>query len=200
MIKKEIYIIIFLLLLLPLFSFNNTADIYYPNHPDNDFDSLNCKGYSYFKAKGIKFDSVSNIKLYNEVYSWLGVPYRYGGRSKAGADCSGFASQVYKNVYNIFISGSAGNLYNMLKPVERADIKEGDLVFFKINRSYISHVGVYLSNNKFIHETSYGKSVMISDLDEHYYKRYYFSAGRYEAMKTDSTVTKPVNLNSSTSQ
>lgn len=162
------------------------------------FDSLNCKGYKYFISKGILFDSTSNLKLYNEVYDWLGVPYRYGGRSKSGADCSGFASQIYKHVYNISVGGSAADIYKRLMPIEKADLKEGDLVFFKIKYARISHVGVYLSNNKFIHATSFGKSVTVSDLNENYYKRYYYSAGRVkeEILNTETEIkqdslTKP---------
>lgn len=154
------------------------------------FDSLNCKGYKYFISKGILFDSTSNLKLYNEVYDWLGVPYRYGGRSKLGADCSGFASQIYKLVYNYSIRGSSYDIYKRLMPVEKGDLKEGDLVFFKIKYARISHVGVYLSNNKFIHATSYGKYVTINDLNENYYKRYYYSAGRIneETFNTETEI------------
>jgi murein DD-endopeptidase / murein LD-carboxypeptidase len=149
------------------------------------FDSTAVKGFQYFKNKGIIFDSSSNAKLYNEVYDWLGAPYVYGGKTKAGADCSGFASAIYKTVYSFQIGGSAGDLYKALTPVEKSELKEGDLVFFKINHTYISHVGVYLSNNKFIHETSYGRGVMISDLDEAYFKLYYYSAARIPFAEQD---------------
>jgi len=182
---KKINII--LLLIFILLSFNSKCFASFPDDPHNLFDSSNCKGYNFFKIKGIHFDSTSNLKLYNEIYGWIGVPYRYGGRSKTGADCSGFASQIYTNVYNIYISGSAGSIYNMLKPIDKSELKEGDLVFFKINHSYISHVGIYLSNNKFIHATSWGKSIRISSLDEPYYMKYYFSAGRFEQKENDST-------------
>lgn len=140
---------------------------------------MKCKGYGYFKKNGVQFDSLSNLKLYNELYGWLGVPYRWGGRSKAGTDCSGFATLIYKNVYSRNVSGSAGDIYKKLKPIEKSELKEGDLIFFSFNHKYIAHVGLYLSNNKFIHETSWGKGITISDLNESYYKRYYYSAGRY---------------------
>ncbi len=177
--NKKLKIITLFLLVLPLFSIGGNSLSIFSGNPPKSFDSTICKGYSFFKKKGIQLDSCSDLKLYNEVYGWLGVPYRYGGKSKAGADCSGFASSIYKQVYGINVGGSAGDIYKALKPVNKSDLCEGDLVFFKIGSSYISHVGIYLSNNKFIHATSYGRYVTVDDLDEAYYKRYYFSAGRY---------------------
>lgn len=175
----KLKILIFVFFVAPLFSSGSNGILLHSTFYKNNFDTLNCKGYQFFKKKGIIFDSTSNIKLYNEVYGWLGVPYRYGGRSKAGTDCSGFASQIYKIVYNINLGGSAGDIFRKLKVVDKLNLKEGDLVFFKIRHSGISHVGIYLSNNKFIHATSYGKCVTISDLNEPYYKRYYFSAAHF---------------------
>ena len=175
--KFKIFLSLFSLSILLFGSSKCFAKI--PENPVKFFDSTNCKGYEYFINRGILFDSTSNINLYNEIYGWIGVPYRRGGKTKAGADCSGFASQIYNLVYSIKVSGSAGDIYKALKPIDKSELKEGDLIFFKINRYYISHVGIYLSNNKFIHATSYGKSVTINDLNSPYYKRYYFSAGRY---------------------
>ncbi|HYH57526.1 MAG TPA: NlpC/P60 family protein, partial [Anseongella sp.] len=62
--------------------------------------------------------------------------------------------------------------------VSTDDLKEGDFVFFKIHRRYISHIGIYLGNNKFVH-ASRSEGVTISDLDEPYWKRYFYKAGRF---------------------
>lgn len=179
------YIFILFITIIPLIALSRDPGHILRNDFNRDFDSTAVTGFHYFKTKGILFDSTSNAALYNEVYGWLGVPYRWGGMTKAGADCSGFASAVYKNVYSFNVGGSAGDIYKMLTPVEKTDLKEGDLVFFKINRTYISHVGIYLSNNKFIHETSWGHGVMISDLNDAYYTLYYFSAGRIPSGDSD---------------
>jgi len=163
-----------------MFSFGSRGSGISFDEGSKSFDSTKCYGYKYFKNKGITFDSTSNLSLYNELYTWLGVPYVYGGRSKSGTDCSGFAGAIYKAIYTVNLPGGAQNIYNVLKPVKKNELKEGDLVFFKINSYSISHVGIYLANNKFIHATSWGKSITVSDLSEPYYQRYYFSAGRYE--------------------
>lgn len=179
MIRLKIKIGLFVFLIIPMFCFCSRVSVIPLDSNKNVFDSLKCNGYHYFKTKGIRFDSSSNLKLYNELYGWLGVPYRWGGRSKAGADCSGFVSSIYKNVYSFNLSGSAGDIYHKLKPINKSELKEGDLIFFSFDNKYIAHVGLYLSNNKFIHETSWGRGIMISDLNEYYYARYYYSAGRY---------------------
>jgi murein DD-endopeptidase / murein LD-carboxypeptidase len=177
---KKINILLLILFIVPLLSFGSRGYGISLDDGAKGFDSTKCSGYHFFKNKGITFDSTSNISLYNELYTWLGVPYVYGGRSKSGTDCSGFAGAIYKAIYSISLPGGAQNIYNVLTPLKKDELKEGDLVFFKINHYSISHVGIYLANNKFIHATSWGKSITISDLSEPYYTRYFFSAARYE--------------------
>ena len=120
---------------------------------------------------------VANASLKKEIDGWLGVPYKYGGTSKQGVDCSGFCGNVFKTVYHITLGRSAQDIYDQSKPVNRSAVREGDLVFFKINSSRVSHVGIYLSDNKFVHAST-SRGVMISDLDEAYWTKYYFACGR----------------------
>jgi hypothetical protein len=109
---------------------------------------------------------------------WRATPYRYGGRNEKGIDCSGFVNVLLSHVYETTIPGGSVSIYNQTRRISREELQEGDLVFFKIRKNRVSHVGMYLSNGKFMHATVHG-GVMISDLDEAYYRRYYFGAGRF---------------------
>jgi lipoprotein Spr len=132
---------------------------------------------------GFDIDTVINPKVYENAIDWIRTPYHYGGDSRNGIDCSGFASVIYKNSYNITLGSSTSVIFTEVEPVEKAEMKEGDLVFFKIKRKRISHIGVYLGNNKFVH-ASRQAGVIVSDLDEPYYKKRFFKAGRHKAFLT----------------
>ncbi len=144
------------------------------------------------KQLGIKTDTIYNTILYRTVIDWIGTRYKYGGRSKAGIDCSDFASILYKESYNIDLSGRAGDMFKKALPIGKPELKEGDLVFFKIRKVNISHIGVYLGDNKFAHATTKA-GVIISDLNEPYYLRYFYKGG-YIADKrfSPSHITAPI--------
>lgn len=132
----------------------------------------------FYTNKGIYYDSIcSQVELYREVYSWLGVRYRYAGLSKRGVDCAGFVKNICNSVYKTKLAGSAVDHFKKCIPIEKNELEEGDLVFFKINQSQISHVGLYLGNNKFAHAAVHG-GVSINDLNEKYYSKYYYLGGR----------------------
>lgn len=118
-------------------------------------------------------------ELYSFVDRWLNTPYRYGGNSKRGTDCSGFVSVLHDSLYHIKLPRSSRMMYLVTKPIPKTELQAGDLLFFKIGRGVISHVGIYLKDNKFAHATT-NRGVVISDLDEPYYRRWYFNAGRLE--------------------
>jgi murein DD-endopeptidase / murein LD-carboxypeptidase len=126
---------------------------------------------------GVALSATSNLKLYQFVYDWIGTPYRLGGDTKKGIDCSGFAFQLYSKVFNTVIGSNSRNIFSMVNPINKDELAEGDLVFFKIGSRSITHMGVYIGNNKFAHASS-SRGVMISDLDEPYWKRYYYKGGR----------------------
>ncbi|MFZ5553905.1 MAG: C40 family peptidase [Bacteroidota bacterium] len=136
---------------------------------------------SFFQSKGVVFDpECSRLDLYREIYGWLGVKYKYAGLTKSGVDCAGFVKNICNPVYGTKLSGSAGDHFNRCIPIEREDLEEGDLVFFKINKTYISHIGIYLGNGKFAHAAVHG-GVMINDLSEEYYNKYYYISGRLKS-------------------
>ncbi len=131
----------------------------------------------YFATKQLNPDSTCNPYLFYQVYDWIGTRYKYSGKSKAGIDCSGFVSIMYKNAYCIDLAGGSKDIWFKVRPIEKVDLQEGDILFFKIKKGQISHVGVYLGNNKFAH-ASVHSGVIVSDLEEEYYKKYFFKGGR----------------------
>jgi len=131
----------------------------------------------YAEKLGVSESDIKNEKLYQFINDWYGINYKYGGKDKSGIDCSGLTAALYIAVYKKTISSNTKDLVNEVKKIKESDLKEGDLVFFNTNGKSISHVGVYLQNSKFVHAST-KKGVMISDLNEPYFKQTYVSAGR----------------------
>ncbi len=154
-------------------------------HPGKDTASSNTSNEA-SKSVMTKYSGIIGIpekelnkKLVYFVDSWYGAPYKWGGGEKSGVDCSHLVCRVYKDVYNKKIAGTANDLEKMSSNVKESKLKEGDLVFFKIESEKISHVGVYIANNKFVH-ASVKKGVIINSLEDKYYKKYFYSGGRIQ--------------------
>jgi len=126
---------------------------------------------------GLSNKEIRDSKLFKFINDWYGVPYKYGGCTKTGVYCSCFTNNLFEAVYGRKTPRTAGDIYKECEKVNMEKIKQGDLLFFKTNGNSISHVGVYLKNNKFVHAST-SKGVMINDLEEAYYKKYFYSAGR----------------------
>jgi len=116
-------------------------------------------------------------KIIISAESYLGVPYRFGGKSRFGMDCSGLVVAVYKSALDINLPHKASMLFKMGRKVSAANLKTGDLVFFKSGSKTISHVGIYLTNHTFIHASS-SKGVIKSNIDIPYYKKRFIAARR----------------------
>jgi len=106
----------------------------------------------------------------------LGVPYRYGGSSPTGFDCSGLVHYAYANVGKSVPRTTTG-LWSELAPIDREDVRIGDLLFFSI-AGKMSHVGMYLGRREFVHAPSTGRFVSVESLDSDYYSRAFIRAGR----------------------
>ena len=141
---------------------------------EEDPDNLASQYFS--QVMGVAVNATSNLKLYKFIYEWIGTPYSFGGNTKRGIDCSAFAKTVYEKVFNTSILRNSRDIFSMTDPLSKDELKEGDLVFFKIKSRSISHVGVYLGDDRFAHSSSGG--VKISSLNDLYYRRYFYKGGR----------------------
>ncbi|HTG55083.1 MAG TPA: C40 family peptidase, partial [Niabella sp.] len=113
-----------------------------------------------------------SVKLLEAIDEWYGTRYRFGGTTKSGIDCSAFVREVYKNAFDIDLPRTARDQFKAAGQfISMAYLQAGDLLFFN-TRGGVSHVGVYLGNNKFAHASS-SNGVTVSGLDEKYYAARY---------------------------
>ena len=122
-------------------------------------------------------ENITNTNLFNKIEEWWGTSYCMGGTTKSCVDCSAFTGAVIRDVYRINLPRTASEQYDASNKVYKENLKEGDLVFFKTKKGYVNHVGVYLTNNKFVHAST-SNGVMISDLDENYWSGKFAGGGR----------------------
>lgn len=151
-------------------SFSQKKDFY-----SIESDSILICNFS--KFLNLPEDHIYPLELFRLLDCWRGVPYKYAGETEKGIDCSGFVSEIMVQIYNVEISGGSADIFNETRKINSEELKLGDFLFFKIKKNQISHIGYYLGNNKFIH-ASVKKGVVISDLNEPYYKKHFFKAGR----------------------
>lgn len=149
------------------------------NAASSNLESAALWQFKYAQLLDVPVETVLNTNLFKFIEEWWGTPYVYGGKTQSGVDCSGFVNNLLSQVFRIAAGGSSAQLYDKSKKVSNASMREGDLVFFKTNGVSVSHVGVYLINDKFVHAST-SSGVMISDLNESYWKKYYVGGGRVE--------------------
>lgn len=106
----------------------------------------------------------------------VGAPYRYGGHTPRGFDCSGLVHYSYANA-GLAVPRTTSGLWSSLAPIEGRQMRVGDLLFFNIEGK-MSHVGLYLGDGRFVHAPSSGKVVSVESLDNGYYQKAFIRAGR----------------------
>ena len=204
--KQILYLAAAILLSLPVVSCRstkNTTHTYRPYHerrnrdtaphdettPNTDSQKPVPGGYGLVDEKwaalDIKLGRHDNKKLYKELKSWLGTPYAHARQDKGiGTDCSGMVMMVYQEVFNINLNrNSAKILEQNCRVISLDDLREGDLVFFcTSNDERVSHVGIYLKDNKFVHASS-SRGVVVDDLRQNYYATHFHAAGRVTTHK-----------------
>jgi cell wall-associated NlpC family hydrolase len=132
---------------------------------------------NYEKLLGISLPNSTNIEFVKFISAWIGAPYKYGGNTTAGTDCSGFVNATYKSVFSKSIARSSLQLFKESKPIKENELLEGDLIFFDIQDQKISHVGMHITGNYFIHAST-KKGVVINSREEPYYKQHFRGFGR----------------------
>lgn len=132
-------------------------------------------------------DQLQNKALLEGIDAWYGTRYKMGGTTKNGIDCSAFVCTIYLSAYAITLPRTARDQYNSTQRISRTELHEGDLLFFN-TLGGISHVGIYLQNNKFVHAST-ANGVTISDMFEPYYVRKFIGAGRVKN-KPESVVIR----------
>ena len=127
-------------------------------------------------ASGLSDPAYARSALYEQYQQWQGVPYRAGGERRRGVDCSAFMQLTFREQFAMQLPRDTDSQAHIGRAISSRQLRPGDLVFFNIGRS-TRHVGVMVEKNKFLHAST-SKGVMISDLNQPYWQRYYWQARR----------------------
>lgn len=133
--------------------------------------------HEFIASSSEKLSETLNRTLLEQYEEWRGTRYKAGGMSKSGVDCSGYVHLTFKERLGLEVPRNSMALSQIGKPINRPELRTGDLVFFHTGRT--RHVGIYLDNNQFMHASS-RKGVMISSLDKGYWANRWWTARRVE--------------------
>jgi cell wall-associated NlpC family hydrolase len=119
------------------------------------------------------------------VKTFLGAPYRLGGSTLKGIDCSAFVKKIYE-IFNIYLPRTVKEQFQIGKKVGKDELEEGDLVFFKTQRSNNGHVGIYIGNNEFVHASRFNKEVKVDNLNTPYFSKCFLKGVRVKELEQES--------------
>ncbi len=120
---------------------------------------------------------MNNLAIY--AISLYDTPYQYGGKSRSnGFDCSGFVQYVFRNTLGLQLPRTSSEMSRAGTPLGQDQLKPGDLVFFNTTHSPYSHVGIFVGDNRFVHSPRSGKAIMMSSMNEKYWRTRYNGARR----------------------
>jgi lipoprotein Spr/probable lipoprotein NlpC len=126
----------------------------------------------------IPLDGSENLELLAAIESWMGTPYRYGGCTRFGVDCSCLVKSLYEEVFDMDLVRTSRDMFDTLPPVAPEEIREGDILIFRARRGRrIGHVGLYLKDGKFVH-ASRRHGVAIAEMENAYFRKRFVAARR----------------------
>jgi cell wall-associated NlpC family hydrolase len=119
------------------------------------------------------------------VKNFLGAPYRLGGSTLKGLDCSAFVKKIFE-IFNVQLPRTAREQSRIGKKIGREDLEEGDLIFFKTRQANNAHVGIYIGNNEFVHASYRSKEVRVDSLDTPYFNQRFINGVRIIELEKES--------------
>lgn len=143
----------------------------------NNIERASILQLKYAVIMDVPVEDLTNIPLLELIDKWWGTKYCMGGSTENCIDCSAFTQVILREIYAQSLPRTSQEQYNMAKRVEYEDLQEGDLVFFSAGGKAITHVGVYLQNNKFVHAST-SAGVTITDLSDKYWNPKFRGGGR----------------------
>ncbi len=143
---------------------------------ENSIEKLSSTQFKYAMLMDVDVEELTNKDLYRFIDNWYGTHYRMGGTTKKGIDCSAFSGTLLSSIYTFALPRTAREQYKICERLDKENLMTGDLVFFN-TRGGVSHVGVFLANDRFVHASS-SKGITISNLNDSYYSKRFISGGR----------------------